>query len=94
MKALTERLIFLQSHLWQLPDGPDKTSLLDIWIECNAIAEALPEITLPDGWEPPPPPKSDVISVVSELTYESLGDYAVTDDEAYVDVKRPGKGVA
>lgn len=64
MKALTQRLEWIKLHLWSLPDGMKKTSLLDVYIEIEAIADALPEITLPADWQPPPPPRKPTERVI------------------------------
>ena len=44
MKTLVENLEWIRLGLLELPDGLTKTAALDSWIECNAIAQALPEI--------------------------------------------------
>lgn len=56
MKALTERLDALHDYIasHKETDDPDAhQAMLDTWLELNAIAEVLPEITIAI---PQPPP--------------------------------------
>lgn len=55
MKALTDRLELLRVLLVDgMPDEDLRRDVLDVWIEINAIAEALPEITMSVPLAPPP----------------------------------------
>lgn len=94
MKALTANLELLRAFLWEMPEATDaekrhKQAALDIWIETNAVAEALPEIQLTlgvdvqrDGREvaaqvrKPPEP-------IAHLRHPAYGPGSITDAATY-----------
>lgn len=58
MKSLTDRLLILREFIWANKEHAEPgiyESALDTWIELNAIAEALPEITIALPGNTPPP---------------------------------------
>lgn len=87
MKALTANLELLRTFLWEMPEATDaekrhKQAALDIWIETNAVAEALPEITITTPAEvraqdrKPPEP-------IAHLRYPAYGPGSITDAASY-----------